>query len=212
MIEVDVWADVRCPWCWIGLRRLRRAAAVLGEPVRVQRRSFLLEPEGPVSPGQTTARVATSQWGLSPAQWASTSRRIRIAGRREGLDITVEDALMFDSRPVHRLLKLAAATSRIDTEAAWDSTFAAHFTRHERLGDLDVLRAVASGWGLTAEEIDSALAGGPFADEVAEDLSEAQRLSVESVPTVVAPDGRRTSGTAPVEDLAGFLASVGAVR
>lgn len=29
MIDVDVWADVRCPWCWIGMRRLRRAVKPL---------------------------------------------------------------------------------------------------------------------------------------------------------------------------------------
>lgn len=212
MIDLDVWADVRCPWCWIGLRRLRRAASVLGEPLRVRRRSFLLEPDGPVSPGQTTANVATSEWGLSSAQWESTSRRLRTEGRREGLDLAVDGALMFDSRPVHRLLKLAAVTDHIDAEAAWDATFAAHFIRNERLGDVGVLRAMAAGWGLRAEEIDGALAGGAFSEEVAHDLREAQRLSVESVPTVVAPDGRRVSGAAPVEDLVRFMAAAGAVR
>ena len=109
MIDVDVWADVRCPWCWIGERRLQRTTTELGEPVRLRRRSFLLEPQGPVSPGQSTAVVATSEWGMTIAQWESKSQRIRAEGQREGLDINPDDALMFDSNPLHRLLKIVAA-------------------------------------------------------------------------------------------------------
>ncbi|MFC0862822.1 DsbA family protein [Sphaerimonospora cavernae] len=40
VITVDMWADVRCPWCWVGLRRLRRAIAHVGQDVRVRHRSF----------------------------------------------------------------------------------------------------------------------------------------------------------------------------
>ena len=47
-MPVDVWADVSCPWCYIGHHRLREAIA--GEPpgsVAVRPRAFELHPELP---------------------------------------------------------------------------------------------------------------------------------------------------------------------
>lgn len=212
MVEVDVWADVRCPWCWIGLRRVSRAVVASGEPVQIRRRSFLLEPEGPATPGLTTAQAAVTEWGLSPAQWESKSQHIRAEGRRIDLDVNVDGALMFDSRPVHRLLKLAAAADNVDTDAAWDAAFAAHFNRNEDLGNTDVLRDLAADWGLTDEDIVRALTLESFAIEVDRDLAEARGMPVDSVPTVVSADGHRVSGTSSVEDLTEFLSRAGATR
>lgn len=185
MIEVDVWADVRCPWCWIGSRRLRRVSAEIGAPLAVRRRSFLLEPEGPTSPGRTTAQVATSEWGMTLEQWETRSRQIRAEGRTEGLDIDIDDALTFDSNPAHRLLLLAAASDAVDTDSAWDSAFEARFDPRVDLGDPETLRRLAAGWGLDASDVESALTGERFAAEVAEDLDEARRSRVTSVPTIM---------------------------
>src|SRR3954471_15409729 len=47
-IPVDVWADVACPWCYLGHHRLRQALA--GEPpgsVEVRPRAFELQPDLP---------------------------------------------------------------------------------------------------------------------------------------------------------------------
>ncbi|GAA1182593.1 DsbA family protein [Nesterenkonia xinjiangensis] len=205
MIEIDVWMDVRCPWCWIGLRRLERARAMVSEPFRVHRRSFLLEPQGPASPGRPTSEVATAQWGMSPVQWGAKSRLIRSAGLQEGLRLDVDGALMFDSAALHRLLKLAAEELHEDTGALWESAFAAQFVHLEDLGDPKVLRALASQWGLDEAAARSALAEGRYADEVARDIEEARRVSVTSIPTLNASDGRRLSGSASVQTMARLL-------
>src|SRR3954451_25498969 len=47
-IPVDVWADVACPWCFLGHHRLRQALAE--EPpgsVEVRPRAFELQPDLP---------------------------------------------------------------------------------------------------------------------------------------------------------------------
>jgi len=48
-IHVEVWFDVRCPWCYLGKRRLERAIELFaadgtGVPVTVSHRSFELAP------------------------------------------------------------------------------------------------------------------------------------------------------------------------
>jgi hypothetical protein len=44
---VDVITDVICPWCYIGKRRLEKAVAALGGPVRVRWLPFQLNPTMP---------------------------------------------------------------------------------------------------------------------------------------------------------------------
>ncbi|UFU08319.1 DsbA family oxidoreductase [Ruania halotolerans] len=207
-----MWADVRCPWCWIGLRRLQRARAATGEPVRVRRRSFLLEPHGPAGPGRRTSQVATSEWGMSAQQWRATSRLIRSEARNEGLRIDIDGAPMFDSNPLHRLLKLADEAEGVDVDAAWEDAFSTHFARNENLGDPEVLRALASRWAIDESEVQSTLTGERFAAEVSCDVERARQVSITSIPTVVAADGRRVSGSASVDELVQLLNAARSLR
>ena len=55
-MQVEVYFDVLCPWCYIGKRRL--AAALKGrDDVNVVWRSFELDPDGNSIPGLTAAQV-----------------------------------------------------------------------------------------------------------------------------------------------------------
>lgn len=44
---VDVISDVICPWCFIGKRRLEKAIAIFGEPIKVRWLPFQLNPSMP---------------------------------------------------------------------------------------------------------------------------------------------------------------------
>ena len=48
-MNVEIWSDVVCPWCYIGKRRFERAVASFGHPdeVTVTYRSFELDPDAP---------------------------------------------------------------------------------------------------------------------------------------------------------------------
>ncbi len=46
-LSVDVISDVICPWCFIGKRRLEKAIAEQGEPVKVRWLPFQLNPTMP---------------------------------------------------------------------------------------------------------------------------------------------------------------------
>ena len=206
---VQVWADVRCPWCWIGHRRLAKAQEVLRGSgrtgVEVVRRAFLLEPEGPSVSGITVREAALGDWGMSSSDWDVSRDRIESAGRAEGLEIRMDTARIFDSRNVHRVLKLAAATDDVDAAGAWETIFDLHFRRNADLGQTAVLVAAGVEIGLDQVEVEQMLAGAKFAAEVDGDHREAQRFGVRSVPTVLAAD-TVLSGSRSVEDIVTVLA------
>jgi predicted DsbA family dithiol-disulfide isomerase len=48
-VDVEIWSDIACPWCYIGKRRFERALAAFehADDVRVTWRSFELDPGAP---------------------------------------------------------------------------------------------------------------------------------------------------------------------
>lgn len=196
-----VWADVLCPWCWMGHRRLAQAIAESGVPARIEHRSFLLGPDGPGPGRRRIAETAAVEWGMSPAEWGSRRDRIERAGRADGLAIRMDTAWALDSRPAHRVLKLAAARG-LDETAAWEAMFAAHLRDNLDLADWGVLAEVETGL-----ERDEVLALGDNEEYVAEvlaDHEEGQARGISSVPTVVHGD-RLLAGARNVDELAEFV-------
>ena len=48
-MDVEIWSDIACPWCYVGKRRFEAALAEFEhrEDVRVTWRSFELDPDAP---------------------------------------------------------------------------------------------------------------------------------------------------------------------
>lgn len=200
---VQVWADIRCPWCWIGHRRLSRAIAATDVPAGVEYRSFLLEPDGPEDEG-TVGEAAVTTWGMSELDWGARLAQIERGGRSEGLAIRMNTARLIDSRPAHRVLKLARER-QLDQTAAWDAMFAAHLEYNVDLESWETLATVGQTFGLTREEVDELSDSDHFLDEVSSDHADARRRGIAGVPAVAVGHAAPLTGTHSVERLVTFL-------
>ncbi|MEU3017414.1 MULTISPECIES: DsbA family oxidoreductase [unclassified Nocardiopsis] len=210
MSVITMWGDIRCPWCWIGRRRLTAALERVGGEVTVVHRSFLLEPEGPRSRDRTVRGAALNSWGLSPQRWEATRLRVAEAGRADGLSIDMDGVLSIDSRPAHRLVKLAVARG-VAPDRAWDRAFSGHLERREDLADPVTLRGIGTELGLDGSEVDSLLGSDRYADEVEDDHRAAVARGIGTIPSLVHGD-RVLSGARSVDELVDFLTGVEAVR
>lgn len=216
MGEITVWADIRCPWCWMGHRRLRAALERLGpagREVTVVRRSFLLEPAGPDSADRTVRGAALNSWGMSEARWEATRSRVAEASRREGLKIEMDEVLSVDSRPAHRLIKLAVSRGS-DPDQVWDRFYTAHLARREDLADPGTLRLVGAELGLTEGDVDALLGSDDFTAQVEADHREAVAQGVGSIPAYVrgGHGGKALSGARSTDELVEFLSGAEARR
>lgn len=182
--KITVWADVRCPWCWIGHRQLGRAIQKLGRDVSIEYKSYLLEPDGPPRPGITVRDAATSSWGLTESSWNTKRDNIIEAGTKESLNIRIDTALTVDSRTAHRLLKLAALRN-LDVHRAWDVMYASHFVDNLDIGNWQVLRSIGDRMGLADNDIAELLDTDSYSEAVLAYHLEGQAVGVRSVPTVM---------------------------
>jgi predicted DsbA family dithiol-disulfide isomerase len=77
-MQVEIWADLVCPWCYVGRARFGRALASFPhrDQVTVVHRSFELDPDFP--PGEQTGilDLLSGKYGMSREQAAAAEQRI----------------------------------------------------------------------------------------------------------------------------------------
>lgn len=194
-LVLDVWADVACPWCWIGSANLRRALAE--QPpgsVRVVRRAFELRPDLPAE-GLPAADFYPAKFGSASAMREAFAR-VAEAGRAAGVDLRPEAMTRApNTRLAHRLVKLAADQGR-DAQAL-EALYAAHFRDGRDVADLEVCLEVLAAVGLDPEALREAVAAGAALDEVLADERTAQAIGVTGVPFFLAGASVAVSGAQP---------------
>ncbi|MFE3455736.1 DsbA family oxidoreductase [Nonomuraea sp. NPDC059194] len=197
-MTLEIFADVLCPWCYIGKRRLTAALANLAgrDGVEIAWRSYELAPGEGRIPGPTAAEAMTGWWGeQAPARIA----RIRSLGAADGLELNLHLARPVNTFDAHRLIKLAADRGRADQMV--ELLLHAYHTEGLNVADPQVLRRLGGEAGLEADEVRAVLAGDDYAEQVRADRLRAAQLGVTGVPSLVIGGRPPVSGVQPVADL-----------
>src|SRR5688572_31846580 len=110
-MQIDIWSDIVCPWCYLGKRRFEKALAGFGgrDDVRVAHRSFQLDPTR--GRGETSRRRAMlqSKYRLSEDQVRAMDHKMEQMAAAEGLEYHLTDAgLTGNTLDAHQLVHLAA--------------------------------------------------------------------------------------------------------
>jgi len=200
MMQVEIWSDVVCPWCYVGKRRFESALArfTARDDVDVVWRSFELDPDAPQQRDLPSTEHLAQKYGMSIEQAEAANQRLTDLAAVEGLEYHLDRTAGGNSFDAHRLLHLAAASGRQD--ALKERLLLAYFTEGEAIGRPDVLQRIAVEAGLDPLEVADVLAGERFADEVRADEHRARVLGINGVP-FFAIDGRYGISGAQTSDL-----------
>lgn len=182
-LTVEIWADVVCPWCWIGEAALLRAVDDLGvrDDVRVELRAFRLDPD-PDPPRLPTLERLQHKYRLTPEQADAAVAQLTALGAELGLDLHPERTVTCPTFDAHRLVRAAQADGR-DVELML-ALHRAYFSEGRDVGDHDVLRAVAVETGLAPGLVQDVLGSDRHTEDVAADELEARMFGVRGVPFV----------------------------
>ncbi|WP_051681943.1 DsbA family oxidoreductase [Cellulomonas sp. HZM] len=212
-VQVEVWSDVACPWCYIGKRRFAAALESFEhrDRVDVTWRSYQLSPDTPTGPGRPEAEALAETKGLRLDQVQQMFAHVTDVAASVGLRYDFGRTLTFNTFDAHRLLHLAARAGGPElVDATAEELFSAHFERGVDLGADGALAAVAAragfgdhGWDDTA--VTAALSGEDGADEVRDDLAAAREIGVTGVPFFVVDRRYAVSGAQPEEVLTQLL-------
>jgi len=214
-VQVEVWSDVVCPWCYIGKRRLEGALARFpaGDQIEVVWRSFELAPGLPAGQEVDLLDHLAAKYGVTRDEARAMNERVTALAAGEGLGLRLDLARRGSTFDAHRILHLARARGGDEMqEALAEALFDAYQTGGQPIADRATITAVAVGAGLDAGEVRSALAGDAYADAVREDERRARALGATGVPFFVV-DGRiALAGAQPAEVLVSVLERAGALH
>jgi predicted DsbA family dithiol-disulfide isomerase len=204
-VNVEIWSDVVCPWCYIGKRRLESALAsfVHRADVDVVWRSFQLDPNAArTTDGDPIDRIA-AKYGLSRADAEAAQARVTANAATVGLDFHLDKARTGNTFDAHRLLHHAHELGKQDELK--ERLMAAYFVEGEAIGDPEVLVRLATDAGLDAQAAHDVLDSGAYSAEVRRDEAEARQIGITGVPFFVIDRAYGISGAQPSELIAATL-------
>lgn len=204
-MDVEIWSDIACPWCYVGKRRFE---AALGEyegaaDLSVTFRSFELDPSAPAeTPGDRTERLA-AKYGMTVEEARAAEAQLTAVAAEAGLVFRFDIARSANTFDAHRVVHLAREHGV--GAAAKERLLRAHFTEGRLLSDPDTLVALGSDVGIPEDETRELLAGDRFAEAVREEEHTATALGITAVPTFVVDRQLAVSGAQSPQVLLSLL-------
>jgi len=186
-LQVEIWSDVVCPWCYVGKRRFEAALARFPhrDEVELVWRSFELDPSAPPSAevrGTYVERLA-AKYGRTVREAQRMVDAMTATAAEEGLDFRFDLARPGNTVDAHRLLHVARSHGRQDELK--ERLDRATFTEGVPVSDPAALTSLAVEVGLPADEVAAVLAGERFADAVRADEAQARAYGITAVPFFV---------------------------
>ena len=183
-IEVEVWSDVACPWCWVGKRHLETALAGVPHEVAVTWRAFELDPGAPTAVEDVDyAERLAKKYRTSRDEAQAMIDRMTATGAAAGLELRFDRVRPTNTFDAHRLLHWAGGQGR--GSELKEELFVAYLRDGRLMSDHDVLVEVAEKAGLDPQTARAVLSGDAGAKKVRAEEALAARQGIRSVPTFV---------------------------
>jgi len=191
-LHIDIVADFVCPWCFIGKRRLEKAAAMVRESrpdlvYTTRWQPFFLNPDTPPA-GEPYLPFLEKKFG-GPQAVAALFAQVRQAGAAYGIDYAFEKIrLRANTLQAHRLVHWAQGRGSGEADkvdALVERLFVAQFQRGEALGDPAILTAIATECGYPASAVAAYLASAEDEAEVRDAERHWRARGIRMVPTFI---------------------------
>lgn len=183
MLEIEVWSDYACPYCYIGKRQLKEVLAEMDiEDVRFRHRVFVLEPGKESRPEQSFFE------GLNITDEGQKEKTLKIfdsishMAAENGLDYKLMDIPDVSTIDAHRLTLWAQEQDEKLSEKLSDLIFHTYFEKAQDISDRDILCDLAKEAGLDIKKACSYLSNDVVTDQIKADVKEAEEKDIDLVP------------------------------
>jgi predicted DsbA family dithiol-disulfide isomerase len=191
-MHIDIVADLVCPWCFVGKRRLERALALRPDfMATLSWRAFQLNPDIP-SEGIPHVLYLSAKFG-NPRMRERLYASVCAAGRGVGIEFALHRIRRSpNTLRAHRLIRLAAGEGAADPVV--EALFRAYFLEGLDIGDIETLAAIASRTGFDQAGVRRYLVSELGSSEVRAEEQRARQLGIHAVPYFVVERGYAISG------------------
>jgi len=199
-MRIDVWADLVCPWCFIGKVRLQEALRdiAMSDEVQIRHRAFQLDPSahGPSAP---TLDHLAAKYGVTRDQALAMMARVTQVAAEEGLHYRLDETMTGNTRDAHRVVLWVQDEHAGLAQPLLNDLYSAYFERGASIFTGEDLVPFVRGLGIDDEAMMRMLVTDDYVDRVAEDQDAARSLGANGVPFFVFDDAIGVSGAQPLE-------------
>lgn len=211
-MNVEIWTDYGCPYCYMAKTRFEQALRSFPhrDEVNVVYRSFELDPELPKFDNPDAARLLMIKEGVSLEAAKATLQDLTKQARSSGIVLNYDRVIPTNTFDAHRLAQWAKTMGKSKELA--QALMNGHFAEGRHLSRFADLTDLAESVGLQPFEALEVLQSGAFAEQVREDELEGDELGIEHLPFFVFDRKFAVSGNHPVETFAKVLDKVQSER
>ena len=183
MIQIDLFSDVICPWCFIGKRRLERALKIRSNPrVDINWRAFQLNPDMPKN-GITRKQYIEAKFG-GPERAQGIYDNIRRVGETEGLEFRFDKIKRTPNTILaHRLISWSKHLKISDLVV--ERLFKAYFFEGLDIGSMETLIELLEELEINTEAFKSYIKTDNGLDEVSDETRFAYENGITGVPCFI---------------------------
>jgi predicted DsbA family dithiol-disulfide isomerase len=198
-MKVDIWSDVRCPFCYIGKRKFEMALEKFSNKndVLVEWHSFELDPTLITNKDENHVKHLSEAKGISKEQVDQMHRHVQKMASEVGLDFHFDKVVVANSFNAHRLIQLAKTKGVADDVE--EALFKAHFVEGKNIDGAETLMNIGISAGIDKDELKKTIDSGEFSKQVRQDEQQAQLYGINGVPFFVLNNKYGVSGAQPQE-------------
>ncbi|MDI3422094.1 DsbA family oxidoreductase [Streptomyces luteolus] len=205
---IEAWADLVCPWCYIGKQHLDKALTTYQAhqgryETEVTWRAYRLVPGMRGGSGTTLPEFMAQRSGLPAEAVAERLAMVTGVAADAGLDLRLDKALPVDTFDAHRVASLAAVEGQ--RGAVTERLMRAYATEGRDLSDHDTLCELAAECGLDAGAVRAVLASGDFTDQVGADEHRSRETGISGVPFLLVENRFAAGGAQDPEAIHALL-------
>ena len=197
MIQLDIFSDPICPWCYIGKAYLDRALeANPNHPFTVRWLPFMLNPAMPAE-GVDRREYLEGKFGGKQGAVDAYMPVVEHA-QKAGLKINLEGIQRTPNTvDAHRLIGWAGVEGC--QTAVVSNLFKAYFVENRDIGDREVLADIADGCSMDASVVQRLLNSDSDKREIVERDAAARGMGINSAPTFIVAQQHAVPGAQPPE-------------
>ena len=204
-MQVEIWSDVMCPFCYIGKRKFEAALSqfVHKENIEVIWKSYMLNPEMKTDTNKNSIVALAEHKGISIEESKEMHNYVVEMATNVGLKYNMDKTISANSFNAHRLTHYAKSQGKqLEIE---EKLFEAYFILGKNIDDTNTLIGLGESVGLSKETLAKVIKGNDYAEDVRQDVYEAQQVGVRGVPFFVFDRKYAVSGA---QESAVFLQSL----
>jgi predicted DsbA family dithiol-disulfide isomerase len=198
-MQIDIWSDLVCPWCYVGKRRFERALDALPnrDEVEVVHRAYLLYSSSPRGVTFDRRDMLMTKYRLTQDQADAMNVNMERTAAAEGLDYHLKGGVTGNTFDAHQVVYLGRDRGRQD--AVLERLYRAFFVEQRSIFEHESLVALGTEAGLDAGDVARALRENAYATAVEADLAEARAIHVNGVPFFLFDGHYAVAGAQPAD-------------